>query len=125
MYRYHLLVLTLFVFTLSGCVSYEAKPLTPQEIIREVEVSRQQLLLAPEETFTFTVAATRMSEHSPLLAQLKAEYATVAAVADITTPWSNPSIEATLYKFRIFGTHRWAIGAARRSKCSICPRRVS
>jgi outer membrane protein TolC len=93
MYRYQLLVLGFIAIAFAGCASYQAKPLTPEEIIREVEDSRQQVLLAPDEQLTFGKTAAWMSDHSPLLKQLKTEYETLAAVADIATPWSNPSIE--------------------------------
>lgn len=83
-----------FAIGLTGCVSYEEKPLTPEEIIGQVETSRSKVMLANGETFTFSKAATWMSENSPVLKQLQAEYATVQSVADIDTPWPNPSLEA-------------------------------
>jgi len=76
-----------------SCVSYEEKPLSPREIIDQVEAARLEGFVKEGEPFDFPKATLWMSEKSPILKELKTKYATLQSVADIATPWPNPSIK--------------------------------
>ena len=88
-----LLALGFLTLLVTGCVSYERKPLSPREIIGAVESSRNEERVQQGQEFTFSMAAKWMSENSPELASLKAQYQKIQAVADIKTPWYNPTVE--------------------------------
>lgn len=88
-----LLTLGLLTLSVTGCVTYEKQPLVPEEIIREVEHIRSESVVSEADGLTFQKASELMSQKSPLLEKIRAKYKTVQSVADIKTPWFNPSIE--------------------------------
>lgn len=82
----------LVLFTV-GCVTYQKKPLVPKEILRDVEQSRRKVIESESKSLSFVKAAELMSENSPELDEIRAEYEKVQNVANFKTPWPNPSIE--------------------------------
>ena len=99
----------------TGCVSYQAQPLDPLQILEEVERSRNLLhtdLFEPEGQyesgmsdsfpFGFPEVAKLMSQYSPALLKARAEFNQAWSVAQIETPLPNPEIAfGPLYGTRI------------------------
>ncbi|MAG56513.1 MAG: hypothetical protein CMJ83_09495 [Planctomycetes bacterium] len=83
----------LLVSALTGCVSYEPRPLDAPALIARVDQAR----LAPEETagegVTFAQAASWLRRHGPSVREAVAAYQTALARARIPTPWPNPGLE--------------------------------
>lgn len=81
------------IVSISGCVSYQTKPLVPKAIFREIERSRQTLFKSESEAFTFPKAIEIMNQSSPELAEVRSEYEKFNSIAKTKTPWPNPSVE--------------------------------
>jgi cobalt-zinc-cadmium efflux system outer membrane protein len=85
------------IILLAGCRTYEPSPLNPRELFEEVDQARHLLETGAKqedgEPFTFRRAAALMNVHSPALREVVAEYETVLAPAEISTPWPNPTLE--------------------------------
>ena len=90
---------------LSGCERYAQMPLQADSILASVERKRHLLgaeLLDPSTTpvkaeavaFTFVRVVALMKDNSPALKELRAEYDTAQALANVKTPLPNPSFEA-------------------------------
>lgn len=98
----HAVFVLLFVGLALGCQTYEPKPLDPREIIEEVERARRLLEddgstrkeAAEGKAFTLERAAELMSLNSPALREVKAEYQSALGLAEVETPFPNPSLEA-------------------------------
>ena len=75
-----------------SCQTYEPVELKPQEILNEIETQRSQELDLDE--FTFAEAAKTMDENILRLQQIRQKYQGLQKVADIKTPWPNPSLTA-------------------------------
>ena len=84
----------LFVLTqLCSCVKYEKKDLIPIEIYKEIESIRSNPKVNIKENLTFLKSSEIMSIQNPQLKTLKADYEIHQKIADIQTPFPNPSIE--------------------------------
>jgi outer membrane protein TolC len=75
-----------------SCQTYEPVELNPKEILNEIEAQRSQELDLDE--FTFAQAAKTMDENNLRLQQIRQKYQGLQKVADIKTPWPNPSLTA-------------------------------
>ncbi len=101
------------VLLYTGCQTYQAKPLIPSEILKEVEASRNLLsavhvgehvaeiegsveksIPGPNpSTYTgFVKTVQWMGQYSPELKRARAEYDQAQSLADIDTPLPNPGI---------------------------------
>jgi len=90
----NLLIISAFISLLMiSCVKYKPKPLVPENIIKEIDALRDVDFVSAKGELPFMKAATLMSEKGPLLLAIKAKYETVQSVANIKTPWFNPSLE--------------------------------
>ncbi|MHC4341079.1 MAG: TolC family protein [Planctomycetota bacterium] len=86
-----LLVLAALV-ALTGCQSYEPKPLDPERILEEVEAIRYA---EPEgEVVTLARATELMQAHNPRVLEVRAAHRVAQARAEIDTPLPNPVISA-------------------------------
>ncbi|MCM8542095.1 MAG: TolC family protein [Lentisphaeraceae bacterium] len=81
------LVLILF----ASCQSYKPMVLEPNNIIKELEKSRK--LSSSNQAFNFSDAERLMSERNRHLKKLKLEYEKLQKIANIKTPFPNPSLE--------------------------------
>ncbi len=89
--RYFLIWLIPIVVATTGCQSYHPLPFNPKTILKELKEARNKIPAG--EVLTFNEAAKLMSSGNLELKEIKAEYATLKAVAAISTPLSNPEIE--------------------------------
>jgi outer membrane protein, heavy metal efflux system len=80
-----------------GCTSYHADPLHPTDVVGKVAETRLAPMgdAAPDssEPFTLARAAAWMRVHGPRVRDAIAAYQTSLAVANISTPLPNPSLE--------------------------------
>lgn len=82
-------------FALVGCERYQGVPLDPAAVVASVTEARQGMEeVEGHRPFTFPRAAALMARHAPSLQEARAEYETALAVAQIKTPFPNPSLEA-------------------------------
>ena len=82
---------------LAGCKSYQADPLIPEEILREIERARDlpEESVPPGETGPdLEQLATWMLENSPTLAMARVEAVAAGALAEVDTPLPNPTLSA-------------------------------
>ncbi|MCM8534293.1 MAG: TolC family protein [Lentisphaeraceae bacterium] len=80
-------LLILFV----SCQSYKPLALKPNEILKELEESRK--LPSSNQVLHFSDAEKIMSQRNRTLKQLKLEYEKLQKIADIKTPFPNPTLE--------------------------------
>ncbi|MBU0754010.1 MAG: TolC family protein [Planctomycetes bacterium] len=101
------------VLLFTGCQTYQAKPLIPSEILKEVEATRNLLAAEhkgekvtalegkeerpayendPPSRTGFVKMALWMRQYSPKLLRALAEYDQAQSLADIDTPFPNPEI---------------------------------
>lgn len=84
------------LFLLSGCSTYRAKPLVPEDIVSKVEYSRERPDEGPNvgpQQVSFVQAARWMLAHGPAVREAVASYRTTLARANRKTPLPNPSLE--------------------------------
>jgi outer membrane protein, heavy metal efflux system len=110
---FRVLVPVSVVILCTGCQSYQAKPLVPSEILKEVEASRKLLTADQIDEHVsetgggekhhsaqielsarsgFVQATVWMRQNSPKLKKAMAEYDQARSLADIGTPLPNPAI---------------------------------
>ena len=76
---------------LSSCQTYQPLDFEPEKLFEEVNRGRARPL-SEAKTLQFSDAAATMDENNLSLAVVKKEYEGAMKVADIKTPWPNPSI---------------------------------
>ncbi len=99
MLRWYWLIPAALLATPPACVSYQAEPLIPAEVLAEIEAARAAAVpatrggaeLAP---LDLTHAAALLLEFGPTLAEARAEAAAAGALAETSTPLPNPRIAA-------------------------------
>lgn len=82
---------------LAGCKSYQADPLNPEEVLREIELARDlpgESVPPGEAGPGLEQLAAWMLENSPTLAMARAEAVAAGALADVDTPLPNPTLTA-------------------------------
>ncbi len=91
-----ILIFTVIGLLLQGCYSYNPVRIDPDEIIKEVSISRNNLSVESADTDSFTLqdAALVMSDKNPELALLRRAYKGASEVADTWAPLPNPKVEA-------------------------------
>lgn len=130
-----------FMLALTGCERYAQRPLQSEQILADVErmrrlpdamsinsVSQEAGSAIPKiepVLFSFPRAVALMKNNSPTLKELRAEYDTVQALADVKTPLPNPTFEAGplygfgpkvshLYRLQPFGSLGFTIPTGKR-----------
>ncbi|MDD7985785.1 TolC family protein [Lentisphaera marina] len=86
------LFFSVVLITFVSCQSYKPIELEPQEILNEIEAQRSRKI--EQETFTFAEAAKAMNQNNLRLQQIRQKYQGLQEVANIKTPWANPTITA-------------------------------
>ena len=81
------------IFFVTGCVSYQTKPLVPIAIFSDVDYTRQKKSSFEAQALTFSKAALLMNKNNPELDEVRANYETFQSIANIKTPWPNPSLD--------------------------------
>ena len=76
---------------LASCQTYEKMEFSPEPILAQLEDQRQVEL---PESFTFSQASELMDKNNLEIKELRQRYLALQKVADIKTPWPNPSITA-------------------------------
>ena len=79
------------ILLMASCQTYKKMALAPEPILAQLEDQRQVDL---PETFSFMQAAKLMDENNLELKELRQRYLAQRKVADIKTPWPNPTITA-------------------------------
>ncbi len=77
---------------LSSCQTYQPLDFEPDKLFEDVNFDRARSL-GESNILQFSDAAAAMDENNPSLAVVKKEHEGARKVADIKTPWPNPSIE--------------------------------
>jgi len=91
-------LLLLFCVALSGCRTFESKPLVPIDVLKEVEANRSRFTLLDDKDMNesgkvgLPEIAKWLGENSPALIRIKAEFEKAQAVSQIETPFPNPEI---------------------------------
>ncbi len=76
----------------SGCVHYRPQPLSHRDVVARYERLRTDDQEAGEAVLTFAEAQALMDRNNRRLKEIRQAYQTMQNVADIPTPWPNPSI---------------------------------
>ncbi len=138
------LLVAVCMVLLTGCERYSQRPLLADAILTSVEQKRHLpdatspdlvvgdgSIVAAKATpgaFTFPRAVALMKDNSPALKELRAEYDTAQALANVKTPLPNPTFEAGplygfgpkvshLYRYQPFGSLGFTIPTGKRLQC--------
>ena len=79
------------VLLLASCQTYERIEFSPEPILAQLEDQRKVDL---PESFSFIQAAELMDKNNLAIKQLRQEYLALQKIADIKTPWPNPTLTA-------------------------------
>ena len=82
---------SIFCLVLVSCQSYKPMAIVPKDILEELSENRK--LPKNESEFTLMAAEKVMSQRNRSLRKLRLEYEKLQKIADIKTPFPNPSIE--------------------------------
>ncbi|MCM8526775.1 MAG: TolC family protein, partial [Lentisphaeraceae bacterium] len=82
---------SIFCLVFVSCQSYKPMAIVPKDIFEELSENRK--LPKNESEFTLMAAEKVMSQRNRSLRKLRLEYEKLQKIADIKTPFPNPSIE--------------------------------
>lgn len=95
---------------ITGCQSYQPNGFERNTLYDETLQDRLTPIVSADSTLTFQDLARTMSFRSPELRKIQAEYVAYGAVAELWTPYPNPSIEGGILNFHNTGGSPWNVG---------------
>lgn len=85
------LIILIIAVMISGCVTYQPQPLKHDNVVqrlKEIETTST----SDQKVISFSEAMKLMDENNRRLKEIKQAYETMKKVADIPTPWENPTL---------------------------------
>ncbi len=84
-------ILTLML-TFAGCVTYQPQPLLHDKVAQRLTEIEGTTSAMSQQKFDFSEAMRLMDENNRRLKEIKQAYKTMKDVAEIPTPWDNPTL---------------------------------